>query len=136
MGNASIAVSETTLVVWTGKEASDEASNMTKIDIDDSTTVLLPNTPPVPTPFALQVDQTRNGLKFGLHSSDVDLKMTWLSSSNNIYLWEGSPACFVSFSSVIWSCSCKLEVNHMSIPGSARCRIGKIIFNSYDKKHT
>lgn len=42
-------------VAWTGKDASDEAIDMKRVPIEDGTRVLLPNTPPVPTPFALQV---------------------------------------------------------------------------------
>ncbi|CAM9205957.1 unnamed protein product, partial [Scytosiphon promiscuus] len=38
-----------------GKEPSDEASKMTKVGLDDGTSVLLPNMLPVPTPFALQI---------------------------------------------------------------------------------
>lgn len=43
------------LFIRTGKDASVKAVDMTKVDIDDGSSLLLPNAQPVPTPFALQV---------------------------------------------------------------------------------
>ncbi|CAM9190588.1 unnamed protein product [Ectocarpus sp. 13 AM-2016] len=53
-----------------GKEPSDDATQMTKVGLDDGTSVLLPNVPPVPTPFALQVVvQQVSDFSFSEHDS-------------------------------------------------------------------
>ncbi|CAM9405507.1 unnamed protein product, partial [Ectocarpus sp. 4 AP-2014] len=53
-----------------GKEPSDDATQMTKVGLDDGTSVLLPTVPPVPTPFALQiVVQQVSDFSFSEHDS-------------------------------------------------------------------
>lgn len=62
-----------------GKEASDDAGQMTKVSLEDGTNVLLPSMPPIPTPFALQVIITKQAVP--VHPQGCGVKAT-----NAIYL--------------------------------------------------